>query len=138
MCPAADMFIRPELRAGEVKVRMLLEGVTDDQNSTRLWEVLTRSNHRKPCVRVIAENGAECEWRDITPFVQPDGSWIQAKDMLGHEILTDIGNGLEWTRCVALEDVGVKAIASISLGGHIYRAGKVPGKWMYAHNKVEC
>lgn len=134
-CPATEMYVRRQLKAGEVKEGMFVKGVTDDWANPvpKKWKVRKNSIHLEHCVRLTAENGAEVIVSVTTPVVLKNGTVVKAPEMEGQEILTDVGQGLEWSKC-HVSPAGYRPVAHIALGGHVFRAGVTPDKWVYTHN----
>jgi hypothetical protein len=81
-------------------------------------------------VRITTDAGAILECSLATPFDVLDGRTVYAPDMLGEQVVTD--KGIE---CVArVDDIGVRRVCHIHLGGVSYAAGLDPTHRIFSHN----
>ena len=132
-CYAVEMFLTPTQLVGAATPGMLVDGVSDEQTESIQWPIQTVTFDRSHCVRLTTENGASVVVSCNTPITVRDGNTIWAAAVDRDYLLTDVGQGLEWSRC-HVEHMAAHRVARIALGGHTYRAAEVPGKWVYTHN----
>lgn len=86
-----------------------------------------------PCVRIETDGGAALVCSVTTPFDLPEGGTVFAPDMLGHQVLTDLG--IETV--VSVTDAGNRCVAHIHLGGISFAAGEDPAHRIYSHNQTQ-
>ncbi len=55
---------------------------------------------------------------------------------VGLHVMTDVGDGLEWSPLVEVTYVGIRKVARMSVSQHNFAAGVVPGKYIYSHNNL--
>ena len=65
----------------------------------------------KPCVQVIAKNGAKVNCSTDHTLVRPEGGYVRAKDANGQEVLTIGGRSV----VVKVHDIGIKRVVRIQL-----------------------
>ena len=145
MCSCSAMWLDANRRVADVcreGGRRVLEVLRKDPEfgnlSVEFRPVLAARLARVPCVRVVGANGRAWEGAKDTPFILPSGIRVLAQSMLLRRMLTDGGPGtlLEWTECVAVEDLGECEVVAIDLGGEIYPCGMSPRGRVWTHNKV--
>lgn len=153
-CPAVEMFIDEWHQCSDVFVGMgveTLQGETEQYLSspilTEPQQVQRFDYSTEPCHHFVAENGAEVIVSASTP-VPTRGAIEMLAD--GHEtcevpifanevtvgmfVITDIGNGPEWSVLVEASAVGMRRVVRLYCGGRNYAAGVKPGKYIFTHN----
>jgi hypothetical protein len=99
------------------------------------------------CYRLVAENGAEIVVSGSTPVLTREAlealeSGIPAGELpalasqirAGMHVITDIGDGLEWSRLSETALEGMRQVARLYCGGRNFAAGMSPGKYIFTHN----
>ena len=99
------------------------------------------------CYHFIAENGAEVIISGSTPVATREtltalreGHPVEQlpthalEIRAGMHVITDVGNGLEWSMLVETFCVGVRLVKRLYVGGRNFAAGVKPGKYIFTHN----
>lgn len=158
-CPTLDMFVDDWHQVSDAFVGMGLDALVGLGNidlienivtlpSTETVEIISVDFSSEICYRFVTENGAEVTVSGSTPVPTresivaiaahgqlPGETPIFASYILaGMHLITDVGNGPEWSRIVETECVGEQKVARLFCGGRNFAAGKVPGKYIYTHN----
>jgi hypothetical protein len=156
-CPSIDMFVTDSVQVWDVGVGFeltcLAQGPTEyismdkvPDSEKILSGVEWRASSVEICYRLITENGAEVTVSDSTPIPVREflseavekkviDLKVTPKDILpGMHLLTDVGDGLGWSRLVSVECVGEKPVARLYCGGKNFASGAIPGKYIYTHN----
>ena len=90
----------------------------------------------QPCTTISTENGAEITVSNSTPILtkEPrDGDYIVSV-AVGQHVVTDVGNGPEWSKVVRVADAGRQSVVAINVGGLNFFAGKTADKRIATHN----
>jgi hypothetical protein len=145
-CPAIDMYVHPDMMVAHCISGDPLDCV-DLAGSPFEAAVRSITLSDQPCVRLVAENGAEVIVSTTTPvptrevlLAEAEGFPIDELPLFADEIhagmhvMTDVGNGIEWSRLVETESAGIKTVARLYCGGHNFAAGKEAGKRIFTHN----
>src|SRR5208337_1162310 len=101
----------------------------------------------QPCYRLMAENGAEVVISDSTPIPTREAITALAQGAAideipvyanqvraGMHVITDVGNGLEWSMLTEVVAIGMHRVCRLYCGGRNFAAGRQPGKYIYTHN----
>ena len=136
-CPCSWMLI------DGVPVQRLTTGVQvpciDPETGERSRHpILTFALMLKPCVMLTAEDGSIWAGSVETPFTQPDGEVVWAKDMDDKEVIVDDSDDspCDWQK-VKVTDIGLQQVARIELGGRTF-ACNAPGlSRVYSHNPIK-
>jgi hypothetical protein len=99
----------------------------------------------EPGIRLVTANGAELIISESTPVptlenlelasIDDTNAALYAKGVQeGWHALTDVGNGLEWSKLSTVERVGMIRVRRFYVGSRNFKAGRVPGKWIFSHN----
>ncbi|WP_163593785.1 hypothetical protein, partial [Klebsiella variicola] len=68
---------------------------------------------------------------------QRDGSAIFAQHALGAAAAYLVDGVFGWAEIVAIEPIGVRPIAQITVGNRSYAAGVKPGAFVFTHNQSQ-
>lgn len=153
-CPAVEMFVSEHAQVLDCKIGDPLACLSADEDhymdgvELRLIEGYTTSV--EPCVHLFAENGAEVVVSHSTPVATREALQAVAEGKsiedvaafavevrAGMHVITDVGNGLEWSKLVETQQVGLRMVAKVSVGGRNFAAGVKPGKYIFTHNVIE-
>lgn len=153
-CPAVEMFVNDTLQVFDVFVGDELSTLAgeyaeylDNPITTEPRKVQQLEYSTEFCYQFTAENGAEVVISATTPV--PTREAIAALNagvdplivpQLAHQIsagthvITDVGNGTEWSLLTECFPVGMRRVARLYCGGRNFAAGSKPGKYIYTHN----
>jgi hypothetical protein len=150
-CPAIDMYVGESLQVAECRLgdpvsclsalpEYYLAGV-------ELRKIEAYSLSTQICYRFVAENGAEVVVSDSTPVptreamaALQEGHPVEELPIYanairaGMHVVTDVGNGPEWSLLTETTCVGLQIVAQLSCGGRNFAAGAKPGKYIFTHN----
>jgi hypothetical protein len=154
-CPTMEMYVGETMQVSDCQVGdplaclvhepdyyldQVMEGV---ESHAIVWMDSTP----EVCYHFIAENGAEVVVSGSTPVATRETLTalreghpveqlpVHASDIrAGMHVITDVGNGLEWSMLVETLCVGVRLVKRLYVGGRNFAAGVVPGKYIYTHN----
>ena len=156
-CPSIEMYISQHAQVGDLQLGMSLTALVGD-GVEYLDRALARENAQvaaidfdtQPCHRLLAANGAEVIVSASTPVptrqaiiafkegVSQDKIAIYANEIFaGMDVITDVGNGPEWSTLVETEALGMRRVGRVNCGGKNFAAGSKPGKYIYTHNLIE-
>jgi hypothetical protein len=144
-CPAADMWVDQTHQVSDVWVGMPLDCLKGHELDFvkeldhEEHEVHYFEQNEAVCFRFVTENGAAVVVSATTPV--PTRESIEAGELhrafmvrSGSHVVTDVGNGPEWSMIVETECVGMRPIVHVDVGGRTFASGEVPGKYIYTHN----
>ena len=153
-CPAIEMWVSESQQVSDVFVGMALDtlaGETIDYLNTQItteWRPVQWLDYStENCYRLTAANGAEVVVSESTPVPTREAiEWLNGgidincifanQVFVGLRVITDVGNGPEWSQLVSTECVGMRRVARLYCGGRNFAAGARPGKYIYTHNMV--
>jgi hypothetical protein len=150
-CPGLEMFVSEHLQVLDCKIGYTLACLSDDMahymDGVEMRNIESLSTSTQPCIHFIAANGAAVVVSESTPIPTreildqiADGAPIEtipalARDIrVGMYVITDVGNGLEWSCLTDVNHVGMRVVAKLSVGGRNFAAGVQPGKYIFTHN----
>lgn len=159
-CPALEMFVSPELQVSDAREGTTLVCLPNEHcgSLTLDYEAIEADvewvkHSVETCYHFVTENGASIIVSGSTPVpthealtlnqeakangVELDEGDISvfAQDIhVGMHVITDVGNGLEWSRLVQADNVGLHPVARLYVGDRNFRAGVEPGKYIFTHN----
>lgn len=131
-CVHVDAWLKPGLRAKDVRWWQRLDCAHRGRRYRR-WQSWLARVRWEPCVKIVADGGASLACSIHTPFELRDGATTFARDMYGHEVLTEHG----WRRVIDVIGVGIQPVMRIHVGGRSYAAGEDPTNRIYSHNPVK-
>lgn len=131
-CVHVDAWLKPGLRAKDVRWWQRLDCAHRGKRYRR-WQSWLARVRWEPCVKIVADGGASLVCSIHTPFELRDGATMFARDMYGHEVLTEHG----WRRVIDVIGVGIQPVMRIHVGGRSYAAGEDPANRIYSHNPVK-
>lgn len=142
-CPQIDMYVAPDRT-----VSMCIAGDELDvlKGDFEMVAETARINYMdfstETCYRFKTENDAEIIVSDATPIPTKEviESWhdgpVYANEIkAGMHVITDVGNGPEYSLLVETECVGKQRVCRLSCGGRNFAAGVDPSKRIYTHNQ---
>lgn len=136
-CVAAASWLPGGLRAGSAPVGHLLP-VRTDKGAFQVGKIEARRRVEDvPCVRISAACGASLVCSRKTPFTLPDGVSVPAEDLFGEKVLVARDERVSWQRVTTVDDVGVRDVMRISVGGHSFPAGEYPDALIFSHNLIK-
>jgi hypothetical protein len=153
-CPAVEMFLDGTHRVCDAilgfAVNTLVgeaEDYVDGLPLTEDAEIIHMDYSTQPCYHLIAENSAEIIVSDSTPVPTREAIIIIAQGAsideipvyanqvrAGMHVITDVGNGLEWSMLTETVAIGMRRVCRLHCGGRNFAAGRQPGKYIYTHN----
>lgn len=154
-CPAFEMFVSmdqqvSDVQVGDSLVSLATSLVGDEWKNGLAAEpaaVQWLKYSEEFCFQLIAENGAEVVVSASTPVptrealehLKNGGDPLIVPTFAneirsGMHVITDVGNGLEWSMLVETYPVGIRRVARLYCGGRNFAAGVKPGKYIYTHN----
>jgi hypothetical protein len=153
-CPAVEMFIDETHQVCDAVVGTGLECLPGNGDCTLLLglprpevgQVQTVDFSTEVCHHLVAENGAEVIVSCSTPVPTLESICTYAEDasqdiltfasdiVAGMHVITDVGNGPEWSVLTEATCVGTRRVARLYCGGRNFAAGVRPGKYIYTHN----
>lgn len=151
-CPAVEMWISEACQVAGIHDGMELVTLSGETPSlagtgTEKRQIEWHSFSVETCYRLVAENGAEIVVSGSTPVLTREAlealeSGIPVEELptfasqirVGMHVITDIGNGLEWSRLSETALEGMRQVARLYCGGRNFAAGMSPGKYIFTHN----
>jgi hypothetical protein len=153
-CPTLEMYVHETVQVKDCRVDDLLvclafesEHYLDDCKAVESHEIQWMSNSTEVCYRFITENGAEIEISESTPIATREVlvalrvghpalelPALAADMRAGMHVLTDVGNGLEWSVITETICLGSRMVMRLFCGGRNFAAGAKPGKYIFTHN----
>jgi hypothetical protein len=143
-CPALDMWLDDTVQVQDTFVGYRLSTLSGEIHNPRNLKQGTEEiqwlNHSDEiCYRFRTENEAEVIVSESTPVPTLEGFDLETGFMaheirVGMHLMTDVGNGLEWSVCTVAEYVGIRTVARLYCGGFNFAAGTQKGKYIYTHN----
>lgn len=134
-CPAVEMYVDESTQAGNCTVGHKLTCLNDLMSDTEQHAIEWMRVARADCIRYRTANGAERIDSESTPVPTLEGDATFALELKpGMHVMTDVGNGLEWSELVEVETVGTRPVVRLFCGGRNFAAGTVPGKVIFSHN----
>lgn len=130
-CVADDMFIGEGRHAGDAEIGDQFDCIdlpTHAGKHVRALQGVSRGTEE--CVRMITSDGCALVCSVSTPFDLPDGRSTTATQMLGEQVITDLGTAT----VTSLALVGPRPVTRAHLGGVSYAAGADPQRRIYSHN----
>jgi len=150
------MYINENQKVGDVQLGVLVQTLEEDLDTKHLLnfplvkteEIQALDFSEQNCYYMRTENGAEVIVSDSTPVPTREILELDLQDTdpltipfifppripAGFHVITDIGNGLEWSRLEEIYSIGHKKVAKLNCGGKNFAAGVKPGKYIYTHN----
>jgi hypothetical protein len=149
-CPALDMFVHEGLQVEQVVEGVLLDCLEEDLHSVNQYPVEWNNFSEEECIHFTAENGAEVIVSVSTPVLTREALDMAAQGVVpgelipnhahqiiaGYHVLTDVGNGVEWSRLTEAVNIGVRKVARLYVGGRNFAAGVDAKKRIFTHNNV--
>ena len=134
-CVCDDMFIDDSRTAGDARPGDVFDCLDLPTTGMRKFRRRLHSVEYDtvPCVRITTDAGAILECSLTTPFDVLDGRTVYAPDLLGEQVVTD--QGIETVARV--DDIGIRRVCHIHLGGVSYAAGADPSHRIYSHNLLK-
>jgi len=154
-CPAVEMWINDSMQVSDCMVGVLLDTLPDETPeyanslpSASVSEAVQWMDYStEVCYHFVAENGAEVIVSGSTPVPSRESIESLADGMetceiaayaneirVGMHVITDVGNGPEWSQLTTAECVGMRRVARLYCGGRNFAAGVTRGKYIYTHN----
>jgi hypothetical protein len=149
-CPALEMFIEEGIQVEQAGEGTLLDCLEEDLVSVNRYPIEWNSHSDEECIHFIAENGAEVIVSVSTPVLTREALEMAAQGVVpgelipnhanqipaGYHVLTDVGNGVEWSMLTETVNVGVRKVARLYVGGRNFAAGVNAKKRIFTHNNV--
>lgn len=130
-CVADNMFIGEGRRAGDADIGDPFDCIdlpTAAGKHVRSLQGFERAI--EDCVRMITADGCALECSKTTPFDVPDGRQLNATQMIGETVITDLGESM----VISLAWIGPRPVTRMHLGGVSFAAGADPYRRIYSHN----
>ena len=137
ICVLADSHMPNRIRAGAVQAGTALTVLKRDGSGHEPEVCYSNRPGAQPCVMLTLANGAQVGCTVKTPIEQRDGSAIFAQHALGAEAAYLVDGVFGWAEIVAVEPIGVRPIAQITVGNRSYAAGVKPGAFVFTHNQSQ-
>jgi hypothetical protein len=156
-CPAVEMWLSDSMQVSDCLVGALLSTLPDETleyvnslPSVAVSEAVQWMDYStEVCYHFVAENGAEVIVSASTPVPSRESLESLADGMepceiaayadeirTGAHVITDVGNGPEWSQLTTAECVGMRSVARLYCGGRNFAAGVERGKYIYTHNII--
>jgi hypothetical protein len=149
-CPALEMFVQEDLQVEQAMVGTLLDCLEDNLTDINQYPIEWNSWSEEECIHFIAENGAEVIVSVSTPVLTREALEMAAQGVVpgelipnhantipaGYHVLTDVGNGVEWSMLTDTMNIGVRKVARLYVGGRNFAAGVDAKKRIFTHNNV--
>ncbi|MDQ2069310.1 hypothetical protein [Natronospira bacteriovora] len=142
-CVCVDAWVREDLQAGDVRIGDRLWDVVDGKRIEREVIAVRRSPEPVRCIRLTTERGHQLTLSHATAIKidghKGPGRYVPAGALrAGDHTVTIWHNGqIIWDRITAADPDLREYVAHISVGGHEYLAGDIPGRWVLSHNNDE-
>ena len=153
-CPALEMYVDEWHQVSDAFVGMgldALEGETQEYLTTvpksGVAQVQSIDFSTELCFHFVAKNGAEIVISGSTPVATIENimgvaagisverlACLASDIRAGMSVITDVGNGPEWSELTYAGCVGMRRVARLYCGGRNFAAGVRPGKYIYTHN----
>ncbi len=137
ICVLADSHMPNRIRAGAVQAGTALTVLKRDGSGHEPEVCYSNRPGAQPCVMLTLANGAQVGCTVKTPIEQRDGSAIFAQHALGAAAAYLVDGVFGWAEIVAVEPIGVRPIAQITVGNRSYAAGVKPGAFVFTHNQSQ-
>lgn len=139
-CVDAQSWVTPTLQAGYTQAGDMLMGMTPEMEFMDLTLTSCR-RERQPSVRLWMESGATLITSTSTPLTLDTGKCISIAEVEEGKTRLPVKHysaDPRWERIVRVEDVGVREVMVICVGGQNYAAGEQNGHFVYTHNATDA
>ena len=138
-CPDAETWLTDSIQAKDCAVGTLLDCLSDDFSEVEQHPVEWCRESWEICYHLTAENGAEKIVSGSTPVPTRENladlcAPAYASNVREGTVLTDIGNGPEWSPLKSVTCVGKRKVVRVYVGGRNFAGGVHRGKRIFTHN----
>ena len=136
-CVDAESFLPDGTLAGEMPVGWMLPCYNNRPETPNIVHLPVQANRigESECLRMVTTSGAVVVASVTTPMTLRNGACVMLPDMLHRDALVYRRDGtFKWEEVVALEPVGVRRVAKISVSDQCYFAGESTDAFIATHN----
>lgn len=136
-CVAADSFLPDGTLAGELPEGRFLPCYNNRPEEPNIVHLPVQRNVQadSECLRLVTVSGASIVASVTTPMTLRNGACVLLPEMLHREALVYRRDGtFTWEQVTALQPVGVRRVAKISVSDQCYFAGETLDAFIATHN----
>lgn len=134
-CVAEEMYAKDNLQVRDLKVGDDLQA---HQVSIGFYpaKVISHSKTESlvPCVRISTASGASVICSTSTPIEQPDGTSLEAQNLMGGHVYAEQEDASWAWEHVIVENVEPKIVIKMNVGDVSFPAGEKPNRRIVTHN----
>ena len=131
-CVCLDQWLALDMQAGDAVSGLMLDCIDMPTRGMEKFRgaICSVEFTEAECVEIETTFGAIWRGSESTPFDLPGGGSSVAFDMLGRDVVTDLGT----EQVMRVTFIGTQPVAYIHAGGISFAAGVKPKHRIYSHN----